>query len=134
MCLMSHLGETFGACLGIVAHVSDELSEISLEVAGHVGASGLMLSAESPGMLAAVDQHAAEVRDALISAETSTGRDAGHGPAVHLLLGYARGFVEAAIGRGWLPQAGSDWESVRLAAVCQLVAQAQSPAPSLPLI
>jgi Family of unknown function (DUF6401) len=114
--------------LGIVAHVSDELSEISLRVAGRVGASGLNLSASSPGMLAAVDQHAAEVRDAL-----ATGQDTGRGPALPVLLGYARGFVEAAIGRGWLPEPGTDWESVRLAAVCQLVTQAQSPSPALAL-
>jgi hypothetical protein len=115
--------------LGIVAHVFDEVSEISLRLAGRVGTSGLTLSAHSPGLLAAVDQHAAEVRDAL-----ATRPDAGRGPAPHLLLGYARGFVEAAIGRGWLPQPGSDWESLRLAAVCQLVTHAQAPATALPPI
>jgi hypothetical protein len=120
---------TVGARLSIVVHVPDELSEITLRVAGQVGASGLTLSAHSPGLLAAVDQHAAEVRDAL-----ATGPDPGRGPALHLLLGYARGFVEAAIGRGWRPQPGSDWESLRLAAVCQLVTQAQIPAPALPPI
>jgi Family of unknown function (DUF6401) len=119
--------------LGIVAHVSNELSEISLRVAGRVGASGLTLSASWPGLLAAVDQHAAEVRDALATADTGAGRDTGRGPALHLLLGYARGFVEAAIGRGWRPEPGPDWESVRLAAICQLVTQTQSPAPTLPL-
>jgi hypothetical protein len=114
--------------------VSDELSEIALRVAGEVGASGLTLSARSPGLLAAVDQHAAEVRDALAAVGTNTGPDAARGPSLHLLLGYARGFVEAAIGRGWLPHPGSDWESLRLAAICQLVTQVQSPAPALPLI
>jgi hypothetical protein len=116
---------TFDACLSIVVYVSDELSEITLRLAGRVGACGLTLSAGYPGMLAAVDQHAAEVRDALVSGEAS------RGPAIHLLLWYARGFVEAAIGRGWLPRSGSDWESLRLAAVCQLMTQAQ--APVLPL-
>jgi hypothetical protein len=92
------------------------LSEITLRVAGQVGASGLSRSTELPGMLAAVDQHAAEVRDSL----TSGGR-----LGVHSLLGYARGFVEAAIGRGWLPGASHlDWESLRLAAVCLLIAEA----------
>jgi len=120
---------TVGARLSIVVYVSDELSEMTLRVAGQVGASGLALSAKSPGMLAAVDQHAAAVRDALI-----TGQDAGRGPALHLLMGYARGFIEAAIARGWLPHAGLDWESLRLAAVCQLVTQAQTPSPAAPLI
>jgi hypothetical protein len=97
-------------------------------VADQVGASGLTLSAGSPG-LAAVDQHAAEVRDAL-----GAGPGAARGSSLHLLFGYARGFVEAAIGRGWLPHPGSDWESFRLAAIGQMVTQAQSPDPALPLI
>jgi Family of unknown function (DUF6401) len=116
---------TFGVRLGIVAAVSDELSEITLRLAGQVGASGLSLSAGFPGLLAAVDQHAAEVRDALALEEVR------RGPAAHRLLGYARGFVEAAVGRGWIPRSGLDWESARLAAVCQLVTQAQArPQPS----
>jgi hypothetical protein len=107
---------TVDARLGIVAGVAGELSEITLRLAGSVGAAGLSRSAGSPGLLAAVDQHAAEVRDSL----TDGGR-----PAVHSLLGYARGFVEAAIGRGWRPGASLlDWESLRLAAVCLLIAEA----------
>jgi Family of unknown function (DUF6401) len=120
---------TFGVRLSIVVAVSDELSEITLRLAGQVGASGLALSAGFPGLLAAVDQHAAEVRDALAVGEMR------RGPATHRLLGYARGFVEAAIGRGWFPRSGADWESLRLAAVCQLVTQAQArpQAAALPL-
>jgi Family of unknown function (DUF6401) len=96
-----------------------DLSEITLRLAGAVGASGLSRTATLPGMLAAVDQHAAEVRDSL------TGSGRGDRPAMHSLLGYARGFVEAAIGRGWLPGACHlDWESLRLAAVCLLIAEA----------
>lgn len=121
--------------------MSDELSEITLRLAGHVGASGLTLSAGFPGLLAAVDQHAAEVRDALFPEEVSTVEaadtgEAGRVPGIHLLLGYARGFVEAAIGRGWVPRSGLDWESLRLTAVCQLMTQAQAPvqASAMPLI
>ena len=119
--------------------MSPEVSEISLRLAGRVGACGLSLSAGLPGMLAAVDQHAAEVRDALAPRRhTGTGPGGGmkdlatdrtgRGPAAHLLLGYARGFIEAAIGRGWLPlpDATADWESLRLAAICQLVRQAET--------
>jgi Family of unknown function (DUF6401) len=119
--------------------VSPEVSEISLRMAGQVGACGLSLSAGVPGMLAAVDQHAAEVRNALASRRhTGTGPGGGmkdlvadrtgRGPAVHVLLGYARGFIEAAIGRGWLPLPGAaaDWESLRLAAICQLMRQAET--------
>jgi hypothetical protein len=111
---------TFSDNLGIVVPVSTELSEITLRLAGEVGASGLSRSAGFPGILAAVDQHAAGVRDAL------TGRGGGDRLRPHSLLGYARGFVEVAIGRGWLPDvAGTDWETLRLAAVCQLVTQAR---------
>jgi hypothetical protein len=104
--------------MGIVVYVSAELSEITLRLAGEVGESGLARSAGLPGMLAAVDQHAAEVRDAVADLGGDDDR-----PAVYSLLGYARGFVEAAVGRGWvpLPGGGADWESLRLAGVCQLM-------------
>jgi hypothetical protein len=59
------LAVTFDACLSTVVYVTAYLSEISLGMAGAVGESGLATSAGRPGMLAAVDQHAAEVRDAL---------------------------------------------------------------------
>ena len=48
-----------------------------------------------------------------------------------LLLHYACGFVEAAVCAGWRPAVtsrGSDWESMRLAAICQLIAQAEAAA------
>lgn len=46
-----------------------------------------------------------------------------------LLLHYACGFAEAAVSSGWLPSVtprGSDWESMRLAAICHLVARAEA--------
>jgi hypothetical protein len=48
-----------------------------------------------------------------------------------LLLHYACGFVEAAVCEGWRPAVtsrGSDWESMRLAAICHLIAQAEAAA------
>jgi Family of unknown function (DUF6401) len=48
-----------------------------------------------------------------------------------LLLHYACGFVEAAVCAGWRPSLtsrGSDWESMRLAAICHLIAQAEAAA------
>jgi hypothetical protein len=44
---------------------------------------------------------------------------------VRVLLEYARGFTEAVIGCGWSPPAGAgtDWESIRLAAICQLMTE-----------
>lgn len=52
-----------------------------------------------------------------------------------LLLHYACGFVDAAGSSGWQPSVsrrGSDWESMRLAAICQLVAQAEAAAAMHP--
>jgi Family of unknown function (DUF6401) len=48
-----------------------------------------------------------------------------------LLLHYACGFVQAAVASGWRPSVtrlGSDWESMRLAAICNLVAEAEAAA------
>ena len=72
----------------------------------------------TPGLRAAVDQHAAAVRD-------STRADAR--PLTYAALaGYAMGLREAADERGWRPPCGpveeehADWFTVRLLAVCAL--------------
>ena len=66
-----------------------------LRLAGEAGQVSLALTANSAAAQASVDQHAAEIRDAL----------AKRGRAVTLaaLLSYAQGFAEAAIARGWWP-------------------------------
>jgi hypothetical protein len=50
--------------------------------------------------------------------------------ALRLLLYYACGFVEAAVSADWWPGGAGqpDWQSVRLAAVCQLISQAETAA------
>jgi hypothetical protein len=80
-------------------------------------------------MQASLDQHAAEVRHVL-GGRPMTGP--GRRVTAAMLLEYAQGFVEAAVARGWWPPhrragapAGLDWESLRLAAVCRLVVEAQ---------
>ncbi|HLH59705.1 MAG TPA: DUF6401 family natural product biosynthesis protein [Streptosporangiaceae bacterium] len=107
----------------------NELSEIALHLAGETGQMGLARTAGAVGTQASLDQHAAEIRDAL----------AGHRgrmtPA--MLLEYAQGFVEAAIGRGWRPPHRResaapgppilDWESLRLTAVCRLLGESGLP-------
>ena len=48
-----------------------------------------------------------------------------------LLLHYLCGFIEEAVTRDWWPEpdpAEPDWESLRIAAVCQLVSQAEAAA------
>ena len=84
-----------------------------------VGQSGLAVAAAAPGLLAAVDQHAAAVRESL------------HGDKRPLtevaLAGYAHGIREAAKEHGWTPPNGpvdwtrADWVMTRLLAVCALV-------------
>jgi hypothetical protein len=103
-----------------------------LRLAGETGQVSLVRSADAPGARASVDQHAAEIRDAL----TAGGRELTPGA----LLSYAAGFVEAAISRGWWPPHRGerepaprldeddtvlDWESLRLAAVCRMFIETQ---------
>ena len=107
--------------------VEVDLPGIVLRLAGQVGQATLSRSAGQASARAAVEQHASELRTAL----TRTGRAL----TTRVLVGYAQGFTEAAIARGWRPpqrRAGSpagegsaDWESLRLAAVCQLFIEAQ---------
>lgn len=75
----------------------------------------------APGVLAAIDQHGAAVRDILAYGVSASAVAAG---AV-LLAGYAKGVLDEATARGWrLPAvvdwANADWTTLRLAAVCHL--------------
>ena len=122
-----------------------------LQLAGEVGQVSLALTAGSARAQAGVDQHAAEIRDALAAH--------GHPITIRALLSYAQGFTEAAIGRGWWPphrrttlerdsiaqdggarlngddfhdasplesaETSLDWESLRLAAICRMFIEAQ---------
>ncbi len=84
-----------------------------------VGVSGMAAMRSAPGLLAAVDQHAAVVRDAVADRR-------GRVHAVNLAA-YADGLADVAAARGWswAELAGGDWTrassvSVRLLAVCVL--------------
>jgi hypothetical protein len=87
-----------------------------------VGATGLTAAASRPGLLAAVDQHAAGVRDSLLAAGAAVGAAA--------LAGYAEGVREAAGSHGWQPPvtpidwSDPDWVLTRLLAVCALALDA----------
>lgn len=75
-----------------------------------------------PGLTAAIDQHAAAVRDIL-----SVGVR-GSASGVVLLAGYARGLLDGARQQGWRPHApedwaAADWLTTRLLAVCDLAAR-----------
>src|SRR5215469_9883736 len=84
-----------------------DLSQMVLWLAGEAGQVSLAMTATSAGARATVDQHAAEIRDALARV--------GRPVTAAALLSYAQGFTEAAIGRGWWP--AHRQENLRLDAV-----------------
>jgi len=95
--------------------------------AERLGRAGLAAARALPGLLAAIDQHAAEVRDALADRDGRVARTS--------LAAYADGVSDTAAQHGWDSSApsGSDWSRaswpvVRLLAVCQL-ADAPTVAP-----
>ena len=84
-----------------------------------VGGPGVDTSGTLPGVLAAVDQHAAELRDVIGTGETP--------PGLVALAAYSEGLLDAAAELGWTPPDGhrvdwsrADWLSIRLRAVCAL--------------
>ncbi|HZN19191.1 MAG TPA: DUF6401 family natural product biosynthesis protein [Micromonosporaceae bacterium] len=92
-----------------------------------VGGPGLAAARARPGLLAAVDQHAAEVRDSLLGDLR---------PLTPVTLaGYAAGVRDLAQERGWTaPGTGwhaPDWVLTRLLAVCWLHLHTEpGPAPA----
>jgi hypothetical protein len=82
-----------------------------------VGMPGFAVTRLSPGLLAELDQHAAEVRDSLGDGRTA--------PSTVALAGYAEGLLHAAEEAGWeLPAVidwpHADWRELRLLAICAL--------------
>jgi hypothetical protein len=115
-----------------VAGIFDHLANHRLEhhaqrfiarLVDQVGAAGLAAAASVPALLAAVDQHAAGVRDILLLGVEGSATAAG---AV-LLAGYAKGLLdEAGTDGGRLRAAAeqcwhrADWLTVRVLAICAL--------------
>jgi len=86
-----------------------------------VGAYGLIAADANPGLMAAVDQHAAGIRESLSADER---------PLTPVLLAaYAEGVRDAAFTHGWQSPAGAfdwsedDWVMRRLLAVCSLATE-----------
>jgi hypothetical protein len=108
---------------GEVAEMRESV-ELSSYLAGQIGQATLdRLSGSAHPEL---DQHLAAVSDAV--ADVLLRRRSGSAQRLSALVGYASGFLEAATSRGWWPTSAADqppdWESMRLAAVCQLVSEA----------
>jgi hypothetical protein len=102
-----------------VANVSaDSARSTLITLTASVGTTGLAAAAANPGLLAAVDQHAAAVRDSVHGDR--------RGLTVAALAGYANGVRDAAVEHGWQPPAEPidwaqpDWLLTRLLAVCAL--------------
>jgi hypothetical protein len=97
-----------------------------------LGHAGLAAAAAIPGLGAAVDQHAAAVRDIVDVGVEDSAAVAG----VVVLAGYARGVLDKAKELGWRFTApahltdwtSTDWLTARLLAVCAL---ANRPAESI---
>lgn len=109
----------YGLLSGVIGNPATRSARAVLaELMTTVGSAGLPAAARSPGLLAAVDQHAAAVRDAL-----PVGR---RGISAVVLAGYAEGVRDAAVEHGWQPPAAPidwaapDWVLTRLLAVCAL--------------
>ncbi|HJP76067.1 MAG TPA: DUF6401 family natural product biosynthesis protein [Pseudonocardiaceae bacterium] len=89
-----------------------------------LGHAGLAAAAAIPGLGAAVDQHAAAVRDIVDVGVEDSATVAG----VVVLAGYARGMLDKAKELGWRVTAPghladwtrTDWLTARLVAVCAL--------------
>ncbi|GHF71872.1 hypothetical protein FHX82_000787 [Amycolatopsis bartoniae] len=93
---------------------------------------GLLAAAAIPGLLAAIDQHSAAVRDILAFGVEGSAAVAG---AV-LLAGYASGLIDEARARGWrfaepVDWAAPDWFTARLLGVCALAQRSDEPQPLL---
>lgn len=113
---------------GLFDHVADHRAEHRAQrwLAGlmdQVGSAGLAAAATLPALLAAVDQHAAGVRDILLLGVEGSAAAA----AAVLLAGYAKGLLDqagtdghrlrAAVGECWHR---ADWLTVRVLAICAL--------------
>ena len=85
-----------------------------------IGDAGIAEMAGSPALAAAVDQHAAEVRDLLVG-------PGGSHPQPDALMRYLHGFAEDAFRRGWWPDDTGDWEFVRIVTVCWMMRQGTAP-------
>ncbi|QIP85213.1 hypothetical protein GLX30_15565 [Streptomyces sp. Tu 2975] len=109
---LPHSGPPGCPLVGLVATYMPRLSEFSFE----------------PGLVAAVDQHAAAVRDALVPlvpAPRRGGRTPCEEPAGMVrredLADYVLGFTDRLAETDWSEPVGYDFATLRLTAVCWLI-------------
>jgi hypothetical protein len=107
---LPHSGSPGCPLAGVAATYMPRLSEFSFE----------------PGLVAAVDQHAAAVRDALVPAVPAQRRPVGaeqtfEGPRREDLADYVLGFTDWLSEIDWSEPVGYDFATLRLTAVCWLI-------------
>ncbi|MEV5712069.1 DUF6401 family natural product biosynthesis protein [Actinoallomurus sp. NPDC052274] len=95
----------------------DVAREVVRQMIDEVGEEGIAAMKRMPGLAAAVDQHAAAIRDLVA--------EAGQELTPRVLREYLENFTDAAIERGWWPAEEFDWETVRVVAVCSLIQELQ---------
>src|SRR5580704_9304738 len=108
---------------------SARLSAVSLRLTGEVGQRALdHVAASCPGLGDLLSVIARSCPDVPFVADASSPEES---VPLALLLHYLCGFIEEAVTRDWWPEpdpAEPDWESLRIAAVCHLVSQAEAAA------
>jgi hypothetical protein len=86
-----------------------------------LGMAGITAMTRSPGLAAAVDQHAAAVRDVITASGGTVHADS--------LRDYLDGFAQVAMDRGWRPDADGEpaddedhsWQTMRVLAVYRML-------------
>jgi uncharacterized protein DUF6401 len=96
--------------------MSDVSSEIVRQLIAEAGQAGIEKASRDAGLAAAVDQHAASVRDVITASEDEL--------TPQVLVDYLHGFIDTAFSRGWWPTGEFDWETIRVTAVCRLIRDA----------
>ncbi|WP_433331508.1 DUF6401 family natural product biosynthesis protein [Spirillospora sp. CA-294931] len=91
--------------------MNGDLSEELGLLVRDIGDAGVAEMSFSPALAAAVDQHAAAVRDLVETLDEDA------------LMRYLRGFAEDAFRKGWWPGDTRDWEFVRIVTVCWMMRQ-----------
>jgi hypothetical protein len=96
--------------------MSDVSSEIVRQLIAEAGEAGIVEAGRDAGLAAAVDQHAAAVRDVITASDDEL--------TPHNLIDYLHGFTDTAVAGGWWPIGEFDWETIRVIAVCRLIREA----------
>ncbi|MFI0354548.1 DUF6401 family natural product biosynthesis protein [Actinomadura sp. 9N407] len=97
-----------------------DLSEVLGILVRDIGEAGIEEMAGSPALAAAVDQHAAAVRDLVTGPDRAS-------PEPAALMDYLHSFAEEAFRRGWWPDSTHDWEFVRIVTICWMMRRGTSP-------